>query len=136
MKKIVEYFKSIYNIKCSHSTACSENCKFCPDCGQRVVYRWIVIKCGRCGHYRQPVFNWLKEIKPSSKYCFFCGSDKWTVENYFQTNIPDGLKSIAMKKFEPQQERRFGSLTGKTKVWVSVPLEDQKLNRYEYTKKN
>lgn len=124
MEKFLEYLKSIFRLKCSHNTAGNKNCKYCPDCGKKVVCRWIVIKCKSCGHYRTPLIDRAANIKPAKKYCFFCGSDKWTNHNYYEATIPDSLKSISARHIEAEEEHKFGSLTAKTKIWVSFPGND------------
>lgn len=121
MDKLKAYFKKIFLPECTHKSAKRKNCSYCPDCGKKVACKWIVIECKGCAHFRKPSIDRLGNIKPLKKYCFHCGSDKWGVQNYYESIIPDSLKTIAFKHVETQNPPQFGSLTGKTKVWVSYP---------------
>ena len=123
MNKLFKYIKNILRLKCSHSGALTRNYKYCPDCGKKVAYKWVVIKCKACGHYRKPLVDWLGKIKPMKKYCFHCGSDGWDVHNYYEKTIPDSMKPIAVKQLDPRKQYRFGELTQKTKIWISLPGE-------------
>ncbi len=116
---LLNYIKNIFTSKCCHEEAKSKNCKYCPDCGKRVVRKWAIIKCKSCGHYRKPQIDIYETVKPEKKYCFFCGSEKWVAHNYYDTNIPDSLKSISLVKVNDFEKQDFGSLTGKTKIWIN-----------------
>ena len=129
MNKLLTFLKKFLNIKCSHSAAIIQNCKYCPDCGKKIVPEWIIIKCKSCGHYREPSINYSDEIKPLKKYCFYCGSSEWTTQSYYEPNIPDSMKSISIKRnrAEERYTSNFGNLTTKTKIWVSNS-HDEKIN--------
>ena len=120
-KKLQKYFKNLLNIKCTHSSAKMKNCKYCPDCGKKIVHKWIVIKCRLCGHYRKPLIDLFEKIKPVKKYCFHCGSDKWGYQYYYESFIPDRMKLISVKKIQTEKEynNKFGALTENTKIWIS-----------------
>jgi len=127
MRKLLQYFKELLTDKCAHNGAKTKNCKYCPDCGKKVEFKWVTVKCDFCGHYRKPVTDWQNKLKPEKKYCFYCGSDNWSYQNYYESNIPDRMKTIAVKKIAPDKEYKFGSLTCKTKVWISKPTYDRKV---------
>ncbi|HSA06822.1 MAG TPA: hypothetical protein P5556_06560 [Candidatus Gastranaerophilales bacterium] len=122
MNKLLENFKNIFKINCNHFSARAKDCKFCPDCGKKIVSRWILIKCQACGHYRKPVIDSFGKIKPLKKYCFYCGYTRWKPENYYEPTIPDSLKSIAIKKIETEKKQNlnFGNLTKKSKIWIDI----------------
>ena len=121
MRGIIQSFRNLLTGKCNHSAAITENCKYCPDCGKKVEFKWAIVKCDSCGHYRQPVLGWKNKLKPEKKYCFYCGASKWSIQNYYEANIPDRMKAIAIKKVILDKEYNFGELTAKTKIWISKP---------------
>lgn len=110
--------KDLLGVKCSHRRAMFENCKYCPDCGKKIMFKWALIRCQFCGHYRKAVFDVFGRVKPKAKYCFYCGSDKWRSQTYYKDNIPDSLKALSVMKIEAET-LKFGDLTGRTKIWIS-----------------
>lgn len=114
----------ILDKKCSHSSAAAKNCKYCPDCGKKIMHKWVVIKCRLCGHYRKPVLDIFERIKPAKKYCFNCGADKWNYQYYYESTIPDRMKAISIKKIQTEEEykNRFKSRDSQTRIWISRVL--------------
>lgn len=121
MNKLSAYLKNLFCHECAHKSAKRKNCNYCPDCGKKVNCKWIVIECKACAHFRKPLIDCFGQIKPVKKYCFHCGSDKWATRNYYESIMPDSLKTIAFKHVETEPPPEFGALTGKTKIWVSYP---------------
>lgn len=113
----------ILNKKCNHSSAIARNCKYCPDCGKKIVHKWVTIQCNLCGHYRKPETSLLGRIKPVKKYCFNCGATDWSYQYYYESTIPDKMKEISLKQAHTQQEHdnRFLSSDRKTRIWISRP---------------
>lgn len=128
MEKLLSSVKNLFLFKCSHKAAFSKNYRYCPDCGKKLYYKWIIIKCKKCGHYRTPAIKENKEIMPDKRYCFYCGSDKWTYYKYYEETIPESLKLISSLFLEEEEKYNFGSHTKKTKVWVSMPQNSFKKN--------
>lgn len=108
---------------CKHNSAMMRNCKYCPDCGKKIIHKWVTIKCRVCGHYRKPAFALLGKIKPVKKYCFNCGSEKWDYQYYYESTIPDRMKTISLKQIQTVEEfnNRFKTQEENTKVWVDTP---------------
>jgi hypothetical protein len=118
MKSYLKRIKDLLGVKCTHRKAMFENCKYCPDCGKKVVTKWALIRCEFCGHYRKAMLDVFGGVKPKAKYCFYCGSDRWRAQNYYRENIPDSLKALSVIKVETEA-LKFGSLTERTRVWIS-----------------
>lgn len=118
MKSYFKHIKNFLRVRCTHRRAMFENCKYCPDCGKKVIQKLALIRCQFCGHYRKAVLNLFGGVKPKAKYCFYCGSNKWRAQNYFRENIPDSLMALSVMKIEAES-LKFGDLTERTKVWVS-----------------
>ncbi len=119
--KIQKFYKKLFYRECKHTAAHIGNCRYCPDCGKHIEAKWVTIKCDGCGHYRKPIIDKSGKTKAANKYCFYCGSIKFSLQNYYETNIPDRMKAISLKKIEAIKDYSFGSLTEKTKIWISKP---------------
>jgi len=111
----------ILNRNCTHKSAILKNCKYCPDCGEKIFHKWVTIKCRGCGHYRKPAYDIFKNLKPAKKYCFNCGCDKWNFQYYYESTIPDKMKLVSVKQIQTEQEynERFKNPYQKTSVWVN-----------------
>lgn len=106
--------------KCTHSAAKAKNCNYCPDCGEKIVQKWAIIRCKTCGHYRKPVIDNFNKIKPAKKYCFNCGSITWDVQYYFESTIPEKMKVIAVKQvFKDEENNIFKTKESNVKIWLS-----------------
>lgn len=58
---------------CSHTRArVVEGKTFCPDCGQGVVFRWVVLRCCGC-RQRRPVRYRFRHVVPLESCCTYCG---------------------------------------------------------------
>ncbi|OGI01533.1 MAG: hypothetical protein A2Y25_03445 [Candidatus Melainabacteria bacterium GWF2_37_15] len=111
----------VLDMNCDHSSAKAKNCNYCPDCGKKIVHKWVTIKCRECGHYRKPTLDIFGRIKPVKRFCFNCGSDKWNYQYYMESTIPDKMKVISIQKIQTEEEHnsRFKNINRQTKVWVS-----------------
>ncbi len=59
---------------CPHShVQVTEGKTYCPDCGQGVLFRWAVLKCGDC-HQRRGAHYRFRQIMPDTRCCTGCGS--------------------------------------------------------------
>ncbi len=119
-KKMVKKVCEFLSIKCNHSSVKNDRCNYCPDCGSKIIIKWVNIKCKQCGHFRKPKKQSFLNLKPIRKFCSYCGSDKWGYQYYYDSNIPDKLRTISVKKIvtEIPDNFEFGSMTSHTNIWV------------------
>ncbi len=93
---IVQFLRALFT--CSHvRSQVVEGKTYCPDCGQGVVFRWVVLRCGGCGQRRQGRYR-FREVVPTESCCTFCGeravhSQYLSDPEYFQL-------SYALLRFE------------------------------------
>jgi predicted RNA-binding Zn-ribbon protein involved in translation (DUF1610 family) len=122
----IENFLGI--IKCTHRSVKNYSCNFCPDCGQKVIVRWVSIKCRQCGHLRTAGNKNLNLIVPKKIFCCYCGSDKWSYQYYYDSNIPDKLREISLKQVVIEKENPFkdNNINVDTKIWIEKPQNNQK----------
>lgn len=58
---------------CNHTrTPVHEGKCFCPDCGEGVIFQWVVLHCAGCGHKRDSRY-WLRRVIPITPCCTGCG---------------------------------------------------------------
>jgi hypothetical protein len=65
---------------CNHfRTRVSEGKCFCPDCGQGLIYRWIVLRCAECNVRRESGY-FLRQVVPAERCCAHCGGAEFNRE--------------------------------------------------------
>ncbi len=93
-------------VTCSHARANAvEGKTFCPDCGQGVVFRWVVLKCVGCGQRRSACYR-FRQVAPVDLCCRFCGDPSWEARvlvdpEYYQLRY-------ALLQYEPDPEEAAG----------------------------
>lgn len=61
-------------LTCNHlRTPVSEGKCYCPDCGQGLIYRWIILRCTECNLRRDSRY-FLRQAVPAERCCLHCGS--------------------------------------------------------------
>ena len=69
---------------CTHPRiSVSEGKCYCPDCGQGLIYQWVLLRCGQC-HGRRDSRYLLRQILPRYRYCLQCGEAAWQL-NYLES---------------------------------------------------
>jgi hypothetical protein len=80
-------FRSLFS--CLHArTSVNEGKCYCPDCGDGLIYRWVVLRCIECNTRRDSRYR-LRDVIPSQRCCAFCGAQSVLREylenpSYFQ----------------------------------------------------
>ena len=128
VEKVLINIENFLGIKCTHQSVKNSRCNFCPDCGEKIVVRWVSIKCKQCGHLRAAVRRNFHLIFPKKNFCFYCGSDKWVHQYYFDSNIPDKLREISIKQAVTDKENPFktAQVNTYTNIWVEKPQTVEK----------
>jgi hypothetical protein len=52
---------------------------YCPDCGQGLIYQWVLLRCRRCRGRRESR-TFLGRVLPSYRYCLQCGEPSWQAD--------------------------------------------------------
>lgn len=132
IKKIIINIEDFFGIKCTHQSVKNDSCNFCPDCGKKIVVRWVSIKCKQCGHLRiaqnkNLYFNFYL-IRPKKNFCCYCGSDKWAYQYYYDSNIPDKLYEISVKQVMIDKENPFknNNINVSTDIWIEKPQNNER----------
>lgn len=128
VKKILINIENFLGIKCTHPSVKNDSCNFCPDCGKKIILRWVSIKCRQCGHLRTAQNKNSYSIVPKKDFCCHCGSDKWGYQYYFDSNIPDKLREISVKQVVTYKENPFSdnNIHAYTNIWVEKPQTNEK----------
>jgi hypothetical protein len=127
INKILYNIKKISGMACEHKSVTSPNCNFCPDCGEKIVCRWVSIKCKHCGELREAHKKESMEITPAKKFCCRCGSHEWNYEYYFESNIPPQIRKISVQQIISDRENPFGkNIDFSTEIWVEQPQNNGK----------
>jgi uncharacterized protein (DUF983 family) len=65
---------------CQHGrVSVNEGKCYCPDCGQGLIYQWVLLRCRRCrGRRDSRIF--LGGVLPSHRYCLQCGEPSWQAD--------------------------------------------------------
>lgn len=102
-------------LKCHHPAAhLAEGKTYCPDCGEGIVYRWVILRCAGCQH-RRPGKYWFGEVIPAQSCCIFCGEKKISME---YLNEPEFFQlRYAMLSFKSDKEDQCGFY--QTKVFIT-----------------
>ena len=81
------FLKAVFT--CNHGQAHLGEGKFyCQSCGQGVIARWALLRCGECGAKRASRYL-FRRLVPQEACCFHCGTWEAQLEylekpNYFQ----------------------------------------------------
>jgi len=128
VNKILVNIEVFLGIKCNHGSVKNDSFNFCPDCGKKIVARWVSIKCRQCGHLRSAKTANLNSIFPEKNFCCYCGSDKWTCQYYYDSNIPDKLCEISIKQIIEKKENPFkdNNVKSYTDIWIEKPENNEK----------
>jgi uncharacterized protein (DUF983 family) len=74
---------------CTHPRiAVSEGKCYCPDCGQGLIYQWVLLRCQQCNGRRDSRYL-LRQVLPRYRHCLQCGEADWRLDHlespaYFQ----------------------------------------------------
>lgn len=128
--------KKALRIKCNHKSAESGDFKFCPDCGQKIETRLVIIKCAECGRLRAAQKSSHNSVIPKKKFCGNCGSEDCLHQNYYDYNIPAQLRDLAVKQVAEVKENPFITCDSFTRVYVENPFEAGKNKNKHYRGRN
>jgi uncharacterized protein (DUF983 family) len=84
--KVIEALVWVWKIvetvfTCSHGrVTLSEGKCICPDCGQGVIARWVVLRCTRCNSRRSGRYL-FKSVMPAENFCTRCGERETVIES-------------------------------------------------------
>jgi hypothetical protein len=84
---LLQRLQSIFS--CAHTNARIDEGKcYCPDCGQGLIYQWVLLRCVGC-RLRRESAAFLQNIAPMQRFCPDCGESRWRLEflerpDYFQ----------------------------------------------------
>ncbi len=128
-KNLLTKVEKFLGVECTHKSVNNYSCKFCPDCGKKVVIKLVSIKCMECGHLRTAVNSGYNHIVPQKEFCCFCGSSEWSYQYYFDSTIPDKLREISVSQVMEDKENpfRFENTDNFTNVWVEKPQREQRI---------
>lgn len=138
INKILANVEKFVGIKCTHRSVKSDSCNFCPDCGKKIIARWVSIKCRKCGLLRTAKKSGLHSIVPKKNFCAHCGSAIWGYQYYYDSNIPDKLREISVKQIIENKENPFiyNNIGSDTKIWVENPQNNNKKYKSNVIKAN
>lgn len=102
---------------CNHlRTPINEGQCYCPDCGQGLVYQWVVLRCTECRVRRESRY-YLRHVVPAQRCCVWCGHDAVQVE-FLETPLYFQLNQARLIVQEAQQY-----LDGRAAAWTICALE-------------
>ncbi|MEW5819461.1 MAG: hypothetical protein AB1782_04665, partial [Cyanobacteriota bacterium] len=126
LKWILSYLFPQQNCKHLKVNPFSPYDNFCPDCGERVLAQWYILKCENClkkrnGYY---IFN---EYIPHEKFCKRCGHSNFYVEIKDDIQVYDF--AYASYKFIITKElNSLNKIKSRTQVWIE-PNNDKVNNK-------
>lgn len=132
MNKLKFYWEKLLDLvdpPCRHSRVTQfQDGNYCPDCGEKIKFTWIVIKCQVCRSLRMPKVTDLGDIIPLHKHCTKCGSDRWYSEKRNHLNSSQGFYAIPFKSIIEEQEEFLHEGENNniytTDIWIEEPEED------------
>jgi hypothetical protein len=105
-----------------HKSAFSEGKVVCPDCGQSLIRRWVMLRCACCHRLRKPVY-WFDAVIPGERHCTQCGT-----QAFYQQAVPSPLAphhlpwAILTRQTEPAYNPAYTKTTLK-RVWIETQQE-------------
>lgn len=110
---------------CNHGrTAPKEGKCFCPDCGQGVIFQWVVMRCESCNH-RADSRLLLRQLTPSQRCCANCGQASFYYDylddpSYFQLHR---ARLVVREEADYLQGRHQGNTYAFTEQWQAFTRE-------------
>ena len=74
---------------CNHAnTLVHEGKCYCPDCGNGLIYQWVILRCCECQTRRESRYQ-FRQVVPVQRCCLSCGAQNVRAEylqnpSYFQ----------------------------------------------------
>jgi hypothetical protein len=108
---------------CSHGRArVVEGKTFCPDCGQGVIFKWVVLRCKGCNH-RRPTRYLFRQVVPLEPCCTYCGEQEIRHEylsepEYFQLRY-----ALLSFQAESQEDTLWDHCTFSISAWIKDSLK-------------
>lgn len=84
LRRVAPLFYSVVHalfesfLQCHHfQTPIREGKCYCPNCGEGLIYQWMVLRCNHC-QARRPSRKILGQLVPQHRHCSQCGTQETT----------------------------------------------------------
>lgn len=106
--------------RCQHVGIQAQEGKcFCPDCGQGVVFQWVVLRCQQC-QAKRPSQYVYGHILPTEPCCVHCGH-RDVVEESLENARYYQLTHAQLVRLDEQDYQTQRDWTQTVSAWVQQP---------------